>query len=148
MKRKQTKPNKRQSNKCTKSTKISSLFPKRGIRNAKRTGRCNNKIAQGKTKSKSPRRIYHRAESKTNTGKLLTIIAYTPILRPNDWNWHLYDFKVVKRSRNCQNFVSRGLNALISGLYTSIKLCNFKCLLLWNCLCNLRNISHVASTIP
>ena len=35
--RKQIKPNKRKSNKCTKSTKISSLFPKRGNRNAKRT---------------------------------------------------------------------------------------------------------------
>ena len=35
-KRKQTKPNKRKSNKRTKSTKISSLFPKRGNRNAKR----------------------------------------------------------------------------------------------------------------
>ena len=62
LKRKQTKPNTRQSNKRTKSTKISSLFPKRGFRNAKRTERCNNKIAQGKTKSKSPRRITHRAD--------------------------------------------------------------------------------------
>ena len=38
-KRKQTKPNKRKSNKRTKSTKISSLFPKWGNRNAKRTGK-------------------------------------------------------------------------------------------------------------
>ena len=36
-KRKPTKPNKRKSNKHTKSTKISSLFPKRGNCNAKRT---------------------------------------------------------------------------------------------------------------
>ena len=36
-KRKQTKPNKRKLNKHTKSTKISSLFPKRGNQNAKRT---------------------------------------------------------------------------------------------------------------
>ena len=36
-KKKQTKPNKRKSNKRTKSTKISSLFPKRGNRNAKWT---------------------------------------------------------------------------------------------------------------
>ena len=35
-KRKQTKPNKRKSNKRTRSTKISSLFPKRGKRNAQR----------------------------------------------------------------------------------------------------------------
>ena len=36
-KRKPTNPNKHKSNKCTKSTKISSLFPKRGNRNTKRT---------------------------------------------------------------------------------------------------------------
>ena len=36
-KRKQTNPNKHKSNKRTKSTKIRSLFPKRGNRNAKRT---------------------------------------------------------------------------------------------------------------
>ena len=39
---KQTKPNKRRSNKRTESTKISSLFPKRGNRNAKRTEKHNN----------------------------------------------------------------------------------------------------------
>ena len=37
------------SNKRTKSTKISSLFPKRGNRNAKRTEKHKNKITQGKT---------------------------------------------------------------------------------------------------
>ena len=47
--RKQTKPNKRKFNKCTKSNKISSLFPKRGNRNAKRTEKHKNKIIQGKT---------------------------------------------------------------------------------------------------
>ena len=50
-KRKQTKPNKYKSNKHMKSTKISSLFPKRGNRNAKRTEKYNNKITQGKTKT-------------------------------------------------------------------------------------------------
>ena len=40
-KRKQTKPNQR-----TKSTKISSLFPKRGNRNAKRTEKHKNQITQ------------------------------------------------------------------------------------------------------
>ena len=44
-----TKPNKHKSNKHMKSTKISSLFPKRGNRNAKRTEKHKNKIAQGKT---------------------------------------------------------------------------------------------------
>ena len=34
--RKQTKPNKRKSNKRTKSTKISSVFPKRGNHSAKK----------------------------------------------------------------------------------------------------------------
>ena len=47
-KEEQTKPNKRKSNKRTKSTKISSLFPKRGNRNAKRTEKHKNKITQGK----------------------------------------------------------------------------------------------------
>ena len=48
-KRKQTKPNKRKSNKRTESTKISSLFPKRGNRNARRTEKHKNKITVGKT---------------------------------------------------------------------------------------------------
>ena len=48
-KRKQTKPNKRKSNKRMKSTKINSLFPKRGNRNAKKTEKHKNKITQGKT---------------------------------------------------------------------------------------------------
>ena len=48
-KRKQTKPNKRKANKCTTSTKISSLFQKRCNRNAKRTEKQKNKITQGKT---------------------------------------------------------------------------------------------------
>ena len=48
-KRKPTKPNKHKSNKRTKSTKISSLFPKRGNCNTKRTEKHKNKITQGKT---------------------------------------------------------------------------------------------------
>ena len=40
---------KHKSNKRTKSTKISSLFPKRGNRNAKRTEKHKNKITQGQT---------------------------------------------------------------------------------------------------
>ena len=48
-KRKPTNPNKHKSNKRTKSTKISSLFPKRGNRNAKRTKKHKNKMTQGKT---------------------------------------------------------------------------------------------------
>ena len=56
-------------NKRTKSTKISSLFPKRGNRNTKRTEKHKNKTTHGKTYNKSPRRINHKAtKSKTNTG--------------------------------------------------------------------------------
>ena len=70
-KRKPTNPNKHKSIKRTKSTKISSLFPKRGNRNAKRTEKHKNKMTQGKKYNKSPRRINHNApKSKTNTGKL------------------------------------------------------------------------------
>ena len=62
-KSKQHKPDKR-----TKSTKISSLFPKRGNRSTRRTEKHKNKMTHGKTYNKSPRRIYHKAtKSKTNT---------------------------------------------------------------------------------
>ena len=51
------------------STKISSLFPKRGNHNTKRTEKHKNKLTHGKTYNKSPRRINHKAtNSKTNTG--------------------------------------------------------------------------------
>ena len=61
--------NKHKPNKRTKSTKISSLFPKRGNRNTKRTEKHRNKMTHGKTYNKSPRRINHKAtKSKTNTG--------------------------------------------------------------------------------
>ena len=56
-------------NKRTNSTKISSLFPKRGNRNTKRTEKHKNKMTHGKTYNKSPRRINHKAtRSKANTG--------------------------------------------------------------------------------
>ena len=68
-KRKPTNLNKHKPNKRTKSTKISSLFPKRGNRNTKRTEKHQNKITHGKTYNKPPRRINHKAtKSKTNTG--------------------------------------------------------------------------------
>ena len=51
------------------ATKISSLLPKRGNRNAKRTEKHKNKTTQGKTQNKPPRRTNHKAtKSKTNTG--------------------------------------------------------------------------------
>ena len=68
-KRKPTNLNKHKPNKRTKSTKISSLFPKRGNRNTKRTEKHKNKMTHGKTYNKSSRRINHKAtKSKTNTG--------------------------------------------------------------------------------
>ena len=68
-KRKPTNLNKHKPNKRTKSTKISSLFPKRGNRSTKRTKKHKNKMTHGKTYNKSPRRINHKAtKSKTNTG--------------------------------------------------------------------------------
>ena len=55
----------------TEQTKISSLFPKRGNRNTKRTEKHKNKMTHGKTYNKSPRRINHKAtKSKTNTGSV------------------------------------------------------------------------------
>ena len=66
---KRTNLNEHKPNKRTKSTKISSLFPKRGNRNTKRTEKHKNKMTHGKTYNKSPRRITHKAtKSKTNTG--------------------------------------------------------------------------------
>ena len=68
-KRKPTNLNKHKPNKRTKSTKISSLFLKRGNRNTNRTEKHKNKMTHGKTYNKSPRRINHKAtRSKTNTG--------------------------------------------------------------------------------
>ena len=52
-KRKPTNVNKHKPNKRTKSTKISSLFPKRGNRNTKRTEKHKNKMTHGKTYNKS-----------------------------------------------------------------------------------------------
>ena len=68
-KRKRKPTNLNKPSKRTKSTKISSLFPKRGNRNTKRSEKHKNKMTHGKTYNKSPRRINHKAtKSKTNTG--------------------------------------------------------------------------------
>ena len=82
-KRKPTNPNKHKSNKCTKSTKISSLFPKRGNRNTKRTEKHKNKMTHGNTYNKSPRRINHKAtKSKTNIGTKLQFTKYQQSYAP------------------------------------------------------------------
>ena len=90
-KRKPTNLNKHKLNKRTKRTKISSLFPKRGNRNTKRTEKHKNKMTYGKTYNKSPRRINHKAtKSKTNTGT-------TALERSVEQK------KVREKSRECHN---------------------------------------------
>ena len=80
-KRKPTNLNKHKPNKRTKSTKISSLFTKRGNRNTKRTEKHKNKMTHGKTYNKSPRRINHKATgSKTNTGTR----KFATLLKPSN----------------------------------------------------------------
>ena len=60
----------------TYENKISSLFPKWGNRNTKRTEKHKNKMTLGKTYNKSPRRINHKAtKSKTNTGTSLCFLC-------------------------------------------------------------------------
>ena len=63
-KRKPTILNKHKPNKRTKSTKISSLFPKRGNRNTKRTEKHKNKMTHEKIYNKSPRRIKKKVGEK------------------------------------------------------------------------------------
>ena len=72
-KRKPTNLNKYKPNKRTKSTKISSLFPKRGNRNTKRTEQHKNKMTHGKTYNKSPRRINTVFILNIRIPKILTI---------------------------------------------------------------------------
>ena len=56
-----------------KRTKISSLFPKRGNRNTKRTEKHKNKMTHGKTYNKSPHRINHKET--IGTASTLTFIS-------------------------------------------------------------------------
>ena len=79
-KRKPTNLNKHKSNKRTKSTNISSLFPKRGNRNTKRTEKHKNKMIHGKTYNKSPRRINRKA-TKSKTNKFNVSFILTEIAR-------------------------------------------------------------------
>ena len=84
-KRKPTNPNKHKSNKRTKSTKISSLFPKRGNRNTKRTEKDKNKITHGKTYNNSPRRINHKQQRVRLTPRnpgIATITEHNILLTP------------------------------------------------------------------
>ena len=64
-KRKQTKPNKPKLNKRGKSTKISSLFPKQGNCNARRTEKHKNKLSQKTSKDQVARQVpRHRSPEK------------------------------------------------------------------------------------
>ena len=67
-KKKPTNLNKHKPNKRTKRSKISSLFPKRGHRNTRRTEKHKNKMTHGKKYNKSPRKKNKATKSKTNTG--------------------------------------------------------------------------------
>ena len=96
-KRKPTNLNKHKPNKRTKSTKISSLLPKRGNCNTKRTEKHKNKMTHGKTYNKSPRGINHKAtRSKTNTGTTAlersveqTTGGFKALLQLATWNFTL-----------------------------------------------------------
>ena len=72
-KRKPTNPNKHKSNKRTKSTKIGSLFPKRGNRNAKRIEKHKNKTTQGKAQNKSPHRTKQQRVRQHRDYRLRTV---------------------------------------------------------------------------
>ena len=101
-KRKPTNLNKHKPNKRTKSTKISSLFPKRGNRNTKRTEKHTNKMIHGKTYNKSPRRINHKAtKSKTNTG---TTALERSVEQTTGWGWWGRGGGVVKALLQLANF--------------------------------------------
>ena len=96
-KRKPTNPNRIKPDKRTKSIKISSsLFPKRGNRNTKRTEK--NKMTHGKTYNKSPRRINHKAtKSKTNTGT--TALERSVEQTTREWGWGMV-FKALLQLAN------------------------------------------------
>ena len=130
-KRKPTNLNKHKPNKRTKSTKISSLFPKRGNRNTKRTEKHKNKMTHGKTYNKSPRRINHKAtRSKTNTGTTalerlkfavsieekqdrLPTLYWLPKLHKRP-----YKVRFIANSRSCTTTV---LSKLLTSCLTAVK---------------------------
>ena len=81
-KRKPTNLNKHKPNRRTKSTKISSLFPKRGNRNTKRTEKHKNKMTHGKTYNKSQNLRKTRSVPKTAafvTGPCLIVQKYNDL---------------------------------------------------------------------
>ena len=123
-KRKQANPNKHKSNKRTKSTKISSLFPKRGNRNAKRTEKHKNKMTHGKTYNKSPRRINHKAiKSKTNTGTTALINYCDKVYERSGKNlfWSIKNSNEVLNKLKSRSFRASNLTTHdFSTLYTTL----------------------------
>ena len=105
-KRKPTNLNKQKPNKCTKSTKIRYLFPKRGNCNTKRTEKRKNKMTHGKTYNKSPRRINHKAtQSKTNIGsKNYAVFAFSYICIVRYFVW--YDLNIRLKLGYCWECVN------------------------------------------
>ena len=93
-KRKPTNLNKHKPNKRTESTKISSLFPKRGNRNTKRTEKHKNKMTHGKAYNKSPRRINHKATK----SKVIVVVIRCFKLLVTHWV-HCEDFHPTAQMR-------------------------------------------------
>ena len=100
-KRKPTNLNKHKPNKRTKSTKISSLFPKRGNRNTKRTEKHKNKMTHGKTYNKSPRRINHKATKSKPLGIKLSAL-------PRPYVYSFWQSWCINVSSNFKSFYSPG----------------------------------------
>ena len=131
-KRKSTNLNK---HKRTKSTKISSLIPKRGNRNTKRTEKHKNKMTHGKTYNKSPRRINHKAtKSKIKTGttalerlveqtaggfKALLQLAYFTLGPDAALNTEIHNYSVRIKAPNSVNASKRKRKNQINHYKTS-----------------------------
>ena len=78
-KRKTTNPNKHKLNKRTKSTKFSSLFPKRGNRNTKRTEKHKNKMTHGKTYTATKSKSKSKSKSRTLSLRFTSLNVITSL---------------------------------------------------------------------
>ena len=115
-KRKPSNLNKHKPNKRTKSTKISSLFPKRGNRNTKRTEKHKNKMTHGKTYNKSPCRINYKAtKSKTNTRTTALEWSIEQTTRGFKALLQLANFTLVFMYMNDHRIFQLRINRLSSG---------------------------------
>ena len=115
-KRKPTNLYKHKPNKRTKSTKISSLFPKRGNHNIKKNPeKHKNKMTHGKTYNKSPRRINHTkfvVSIKEKQDRLPTLYRLPKLhKRP-------YKARFIANSSSCTTTV---LSKLLTSCLTAVK---------------------------